>query len=452
MEYLLVMSLSGGTMTGIYLILRRLFKDKICARFYDLLARVAILYYLVPLPYLKKCYVAVMRFFCPESTMEISRVPLSWRNHIVHTEGTLHANIFAIVQTTAAIIWVAGICILMVKQVAEYVMLVRLAAGYAEQAMTPEQKALIGRLKKQYGIRRRVFLYEAPEKEYTMTFGFLRPVIVCSRETASREAELLVRHELVHIRRMDTFWKMLMQLAVMIFWWNPLTWILRRDFEQVCECSCDENVMREKTKEEVKEYLRLMIEEAQEKKTKKVSPRWNAGFGDDTQKMKERMENLMRGNKWNRVAAVALVAALTFANSMTVFAYRDPFEREVSEEALQDDIEIRTQSDTFLFVPEGAEGEGIQEFEISETQESVQEFLYDSQFIDAEGNIYPILRDDGIEPHCNHTFVSGIGVDHIPQSGGGCIVREFYAQRCSKCGYVIEGAETNRVTYAKCPH
>lgn len=452
MEYLLVMSLSGSTMTVVYLILRRLFKYKISARLYDLLARVAILYYLVPLPYLKKCYVAVIRFFWPESPARISRVPLTWRNHIVHAEGTLHVNIFAMIQTAAAVVWLAGICILMVRQMVEYVMLVRFAARFADRAMTPEQRDVIVRLKKQYGIRRRVFLYEAPEKEYTMTFGFFSPVIVCSRKVASREAELLVRHELVHIRRMDAFWKMLMQLAMMIYWCNPLVWILRRDFEQVCECSCDETVMREKTKEEVKEYLRLMIEEAQEKKTKKDSLRWKAGFGENTQKIKERMENLMKGKKWNRAAAVALVAALTFANSMTVFAYRDSFERELSEDTSQNDIGEAEQSDTFLFAPEETGKNALMEFEASETQERVAELLYDRQFTDEEGNVYPISEDNGIEPHCNHTFVNGTGVDHIPLSDGGCIVKEFYAQRCSKCGYVIQGAEIQRVTYSKCPH
>lgn len=53
MEYLLVMSLSGSTMTGIYLLLRYLFKGKISARLYYLLAKVAVIYYLIPLPFLK---------------------------------------------------------------------------------------------------------------------------------------------------------------------------------------------------------------------------------------------------------------------------------------------------------------------------------------------------------------------------------------------------------------
>ena len=147
MEYLLVMSLSGSTMTGIHLLLWYLLKDKICARFYNLLARVAILYYLIPLPYLKKYYIAVFRDLWPESSLEISRVPLTWRNHIVHAEGAMHVNIFASIQTMITDVWLLGVCILMVGQVAEYVSLAREAVEFADRATAPEYRALVAGLK-----------------------------------------------------------------------------------------------------------------------------------------------------------------------------------------------------------------------------------------------------------------------------------------------------------------
>lgn len=452
MEYLLVLTISGSTITAVYLLLRCLLKHKICARYFDLLARAAILYYLVPLPYLKKCYLVVLRRLLPESPVLISKISLSRRNHIVYAEDALHVNIYAGVQMVAAILWILAIGILLAVWMIEYVRLARIAARYADMAMTPECRAFLENLKKQYKIRRRVYLYEAMAGENTITFGFFKPVIICSRATTSPEAELLVRHELVHIKRMDVLWKMLMDLARMIHCYNPLVWILHSSFEQVCECSCDEIVMQERADVEVKEYLRLMIEEAREKEEKEVSLRWKSGFGDNTQKMKERMENLMRKKKWNRVAAVALVAALTFANSMTVFAYREPVERETTEEVSAEEIDRALESDTFVFVPGGVGGEVVQEFNSSGIHESVQEFLYDRQFVDEEGNIYPILENDGIEPHCDHTFVTGIGGDHIKTSGGGCIVTEFHAQRCSKCGYIIQGAEISRTIYKTCPH
>lgn len=452
MEYLVVMSISGGTMTGVYLLLRCLLKRRVCARLFDLLARVAILYYLVPLPYLKKCYLVILRLFLPESQMLISKISLSWRNHIVYAEGALHVNIYTSVQTAAAVIWMSGIGFILAIRLIVYVRLARIAARYANMAMTPECRDFLDSLKKEYGLMRRVYLYEAMAGENTITFGFFSPVIICSRATTSRGAELLIRHELVHIRRMDVLWKMFMELAAMIHWCNPLVWFLRSSFEQVCECSCDEIVMCEKTEAEVNEYLRLMIDEAREEKKENVSLRWKSGFGGNARKMKERMENLMSKKKWNRAAAVALVAALTFANSMTVFAYREPVQLEVLEDVSEEEIEKTTRSDIILFVPNEVDENVAKEFKESEVPEYIQEILYDRQFVDDDGNIYPILEGDNIEPHCNHTFVSGTMYDHIKNSSGGCEMREFKAQRCSKCGYIIRGEKIATHIYEVCSH
>ena len=127
-------------------------------------------------------------------------------------------------------------------------------------------------------------------------------------------------------------------------------------------------------------------------------------------------------------------------------------ERELPENTSQEEIEITMQNDTFMFVPEEMGTTAAQEFEASENREMVYEFLYDRQFTDETGNVYPIMGDEEIEPYCNHTFVSGTGADHTKFSDGSCLVREFYAQRCSKCGYVIQGDEISRHTYTKCPH
>lgn len=447
MENLLVMSLSGTTITVVYLLLRCFLKHKICARFFDLLARAAILYYLVPLPYLKKFYLAVLRLLLPDSPVLISKVSLSRRNHIVYAEDALHVNVYAGAQTTIAVIWVSVICVLLTVWMITYVRLARIAARYADMVMTPECRAFLENLKREYGIRRRVFLYEAMSGENTITFGFFKPVIICSQATTSPGAELLVRHELVHIKRMDTLWKVFMELARMIHCYNPFVWILYSSFEQVCEHSCDKIATQKSTEEEVKLYRRLMLEEALGNKIEIVSLRWKSSFGNNAQKIKERMENLMRKNRWNRKAAIALVAVLTFANSMTVFAYREPVEREIAGEVSTEDVNEMVASDTFMFVSDGMGVDLLQEFEQKE-----REILFNKQFVDENGNIYPITEDDEIEPHCNHTFVSGTGLDHIPKSDGGCKIIEFEAQRCSKCGYIIQGKTIQTVTYAKCPH
>lgn len=54
MKYLLIMSLSGSTMVVIYMLSRGLWRGKMSARLQYLFIKAAMLYYLIPLPFVKK--------------------------------------------------------------------------------------------------------------------------------------------------------------------------------------------------------------------------------------------------------------------------------------------------------------------------------------------------------------------------------------------------------------
>lgn len=448
MEYLLVMAFSGSTMTCLYLLARRLSRERLCARTYYLLAKAAVLYYLIPLPFLKSWYKDVVPTSIWENRREPARIPLILTKHTVLASGDLHVNTYAVIQMAAAIIWLLGACVLLTKRLIAYLRITRQFAGYAEVKMTDREKAFVDSLRKEYGVRRRVSFIPTRDGEPTFTFGILRPLIICGRETESREAELLARHEMVHIRRLDVLWKILMEFTTFLHWWNPFMWKLYRDFEVVCECSCDEAVMRGETEGEVKEYLRLLIEEAREKKPEGVLVRWKSGFGGSTAYIRERMDNLMRKNKWNRLATGVLVATLIFANSMTVFAYRDGVSEIMPEDASQEEIEDTLNYDTVVFASGEAEMELLEDYNLKPEIE----FLYESQFTDGEGNVYPIYDDEGISTYCNHVYDSGTAQYHLKLSGGGCRVDEYYADRCVKCGQIIRGDLISTTTWVKCPH
>lgn len=450
MEYLLVMSLSGSTMTVIYLLLRCLLRNKGCARSYYWFAKAAVLYYLIPLPFLKKWYRDILRIILPEKQSESVQISLKWKNYVVYGEEKSYLNIYARLQMIVIVVWLLVACILLLRQLAEYARTVRLIARYADRKMTDRQRAVLEPLKEEYKVKRHVALYQGRDGEPTITIGVFRPIILCGRDLESRDAKLLIRHEMVHIKRWDILWKILMHFVTFLHWWNLIMWLLYRDFERVCEWSCDETAMQGRPEEEVKEYLRLMVEESTDSGTpKKTRLRWRAGFGNNAQKLKERMDNLMKRRKWNKAAAVALVTVLALANSITVFAYRDPVQREITEDISQDEIEKMLDRDTYMFDPDGTSEGDSQEFAMIEDMEEL-EIRYDNQFIDEEGNIYPITEP--VQRGCSHTYVSGTSTDHKKYSDGSCEVRKFRSQRCSKCGYVLEGSLISTTTYVVCPH
>ena len=54
-----------------------------------------------------------------------------------------------------------------------------------------------------------------------------------------------ILHELMHIKRLDMFYKWLVQFAVCVHWFNPFVYLMRKETGRGCELSCDEAVIRE---------------------------------------------------------------------------------------------------------------------------------------------------------------------------------------------------------------
>lgn len=122
------------------------------------------------------------------------------------------------------------------------------------------------------------------------------------------------------------------------------------------------------------------------------------------------------------------------------------FYQEVPENTSRDEVMEVLGKDTITFIPDGEDG--------SELKGDVPEIIYDRQFVDAEGNIYPYSDEETVTTYrsCSHDFVSGTVIDHEKKSNGGCEVKEYRAQRCSKCGYVIRGEQISSHAYTVCPH
>lgn len=130
-----------------------------------------------------------------------------------------------------------------------------------------------------FPVKRRVQVRQTSLIATPMTYGVLRPVILLPKGMEwedSRQMEMVLTHELVHIRRFDVVRKLLLLLTVCVHWWNPLVWVMYvlagRDMELVC----DERVLQYFGQESGKAYALSLISLA-ERKSNFVS--WGNGFG-----------------------------------------------------------------------------------------------------------------------------------------------------------------------------
>ena len=453
MEYLLVMSISGTTSACIYILLKYLMKDRISAGMQYLLLKISILYYLIPLPFLKKWYqdmlVCLIGFrFIEDGDINILG-RMSYR--IAYVNGSVYINKHMQIQIAAVTVWIlVGIFILLIE-LYHYIKTKKFVISCINKINVEQEVITVERRIGLYRLTQKVMVYYVLHDRQNMTFGLFKPVILCGAAAKSPDAGMVLSHEIVHIKRFDVFWKILLRLAVILHWWNPAVWFIRRSFEWACECSCDDIVLYGKTKEETKAYMRLIISESsRDGKEEAGRIRWGIGFKGEMIKLSERIENAMNRKKCNKAAVLITAAFVMMANSITVFAYPEintvTGEWESVEEAerfINADLE---------FITKNASVEELQKDIVYETE--IYEVRYEKQFIDGYGNIYQVKDDMGASVYrsCSHEYVSGTFTEHNKNADGSCTVDYYDGKRCTKCGNMKINNRLYGINYNPCPH
>lgn len=156
-------------------------------------------------------------------------------------------------------------------------------------------------------------IWEAEGLGGAFVLGVIYPRIYLPADLPGKNRRYILSHEQVHIRRRDYLVKLLGLTAVGIHWFNPLSWVWFRMMCRDMEMSCDEQVLRDLTKEEQKEYLRVLLEQA-ERESGLLFP---AAFGKNP--VYGRVQNILHYRKRGKVFRVltAMILAVIGAGLVT---------------------------------------------------------------------------------------------------------------------------------------
>ena len=115
-------------------------------------------------------------------------------------------------------------------------------------------------LKRELHIRRTIRMIEYSEAGSPMIIGFLKPVLVMPEEQYSLEEQFFIlKHELVHFKRGDIYFKLLFVTANALHWFNPLIWIMQKEAGVDMELSCDERVTKGESYAVRKAYTETLL-------------------------------------------------------------------------------------------------------------------------------------------------------------------------------------------------
>ena len=136
--------------------------------------------------------------------------------------------------------------------------------------------------------------------------------IVVSASDYSRQSEEVLLHEMMHLRNHHTLDLLFMQIFLLVHWFNPVIWLLKRELQEIHEFEADNGVIN--TGVDATKYQLLLVKKA-------VGTRlYSMANGFNHSKLKKRITMMLkeRTNRWARLKL--LLAVPVRAGALYVFA------------------------------------------------------------------------------------------------------------------------------------
>lgn len=153
------------------------------------------------------------------------------------------ASVRAALWQIAAALWLAGLALMLVRYGVRHLRFRRLVRRW-HRAPGPLLQEAYAAACMALGVQRPPRLWQCEAIGSPMLVGLFRPVILLPGQPFTlHELAAIFRHELVHFKRHDLWYKTLVIAAVCLHWWNPLVHRMARAVSSDCEMSCDDAVL-----------------------------------------------------------------------------------------------------------------------------------------------------------------------------------------------------------------
>ena len=276
------------------------------------------------------------------------------------------------VTALLALAWGTGAAGLALVQGGGYLLARRRLLKGARPDLEAEEQ--VGQAAANLGLKRAVPVRRSGAISTPMVVGPVRPVLLLPLDF--KADELVLCHELTHVKRRDLLCKALLTAVCWLHWFNPMVWLMNRAASENLELCCDDDVAAGQDAAFRRRYGELLLSTAEGQK----APALSSQFGGRSKTMKERLTNLFSHKKRSRLLLCAALAALLLLGGLTACEGQPALSDQEALDTLNESIQMEpdNQALTLSFtLPEGErdwdlqliqEGRSEEVREISEIQ------------------------------------------------------------------------------------
>lgn len=333
------MSLSASFLIIFITILRIMSLDKISKNTIMLMWKITIIRLLVPFTIPNN----ILKLGGERSTTEpIRMVPNNLENSTQQLNlNTLYntldiSNQFSEITNAVNpffILWIIGTGIALVIFLKAYIK----SYSIFREAIPIEDNGLINEWIKEQRFIRKTKVMISDKITTPVTFGAFNPKIVLPTNIKFqniRQSQYVITHEMIHIKRFDSLWKIGSILCLCIHWFNPLVWLMYACINRDMEIACDEKVISIYGEGDKPDYAETLLNLAEQNST--FSPLYN-GFGKKA--INERVHGIMKYRKKTILGISLSILCVALIIMLVVLISGDRKSDNKNEEAIKTVIE-----------------------------------------------------------------------------------------------------------------
>jgi len=222
-------------------------------------------------------------------------------------------------QITAAI-WLIGLITFFAVHIIRHYRFIKIIKRWSETVTDENTLTILQNLKNEMGISKKINLYKNSDIGSPIMVGFINPrILLPHEEIEESELRFVLKHELIHYKRKDLYFKLLVMIATAVHWFNPVVYLMSRAINVQCELSCDEETVRGTDANTRQQYSETIIGVIRYKS--KIKTALSTNFYGGKKGMKSRISSIMdTGKKRIGIAVVCIMLIITMGTGI-VFAF-----------------------------------------------------------------------------------------------------------------------------------
>ena len=223
----------------------------------------------------------------------------------------------------------------------------------------------------------------------------LVPAVYLTEDVLQTDStELILRHELTHLRHLDFLWSLCRTAAVILYWWNPFIWLAAICSKRDAELACDEAVAAGLSDAQRLVYARAILAQ---------TPRKAAALSLAGPPVKERILFL---TKKQRTSALCVILAVLLVVSATGCSFAELTRQKAGEITLPEEAPLTAEpADTPIEQDDPAVLPVEQEAPPQETPLLVNDGSYD---VTQPLQDWELARTDGVQTGMTQAQVEAI--------------------------------------------